>query len=66
LRDAESRKEFAYKVMRDKTVGALLKKGKYAEARRLAEKMLREATSSAVARSAKGPSRKRKGVTRDG
>jgi precorrin-2 dehydrogenase/sirohydrochlorin ferrochelatase len=66
LRDAESRKEFAYNVMRDKTVGSLLKKGRYAEARRVAERMLREATSSVVARSAQGPSRKRKGVTRDG
>jgi len=64
LADAESRKEFACRVMRDKTVGALLKKEGYAEARRLAEKMLRETT--AVAGPTEGPPRKRKGVTRHG
>jgi precorrin-2 dehydrogenase len=65
LKDAASRKEFAYKVMRDKEVGGLLKKEKYVEARKLAEKMLLEATS-AVARSAKGPSRSREDVAPDG
>ncbi len=64
LKDAGSRREFVYKVMLDKKVGALLKKEKYAEARRLAEKMLLE--EEAVARSAKAPPRKRRGVARDG
>lgn len=59
LKDAAARKEFAYKVMRDREVWALLKKERYAEARRLAEKMLVEATS-AVSRSARGPSRARR------
>lgn len=45
LKDAASRKEFAYKVIRDKQVGALLKKGDYAGAKRLAERMLREEAS---------------------
>ncbi len=45
LKDAASRKEFAYKVIRDKRIGALLKKRDYAAARRLAEEMLREASS---------------------
>jgi precorrin-2 dehydrogenase/sirohydrochlorin ferrochelatase len=67
LRDAASRKAFAYRVMRDKTVGALLRKEKYAEARRLAEKLLREEpTASVVGRLARGPSRNRKSVARDG
>jgi precorrin-2 dehydrogenase/sirohydrochlorin ferrochelatase len=60
LVSAASRKEFAYKVIRDKTIGALLTKEKYAEARRLAEEMLRkEATRGELARTAPGPSRKR-------
>jgi len=66
LRDAGSRKEFAYKVMRDKKVGDLLKKERYGEARRLAEKMLREEASTVVPRSPQGALRKTKGVARDG
>jgi siroheme synthase (precorrin-2 oxidase/ferrochelatase) len=42
LRDAASRKEFAYKVIDDKKIGALLRKDDYAAAREHAEKMLRE------------------------
>jgi len=49
LKDAASRKEFAYKVIRDRRIGALLRKNDYAGARRLAEKMLREASASAGA-----------------
>jgi siroheme synthase-like protein len=65
LKDAASRREFAYKVMRNKHVGALLKKERYVEASRLAEKMLLNATSS-VAQPAKGASRKREGAARNG
>jgi siroheme synthase-like protein len=42
LKDAVSRKEFAYKVIRDRRLGALLKKGDYAGAKALAERMLEE------------------------
>jgi precorrin-2 dehydrogenase/sirohydrochlorin ferrochelatase len=66
LKDAPSRKEFAYKVILDKKVGALLKKGRYAEARRLAEKMLLEAAASGVAQAASARSNKRKGAPQDG
>jgi len=45
LKDAASRKEFAYKVIRDRKIGALLRKGDYAGARKLAEEMLREASA---------------------
>lgn len=43
LKDAATRKEFAYKVIRDRKMGALLTRGDYAGARALAEKMLEEA-----------------------
>lgn len=49
LNDAASRKEFAYKVIRDRRIGALLRNGDYAGARRLAEEMLREASAEAGA-----------------
>jgi precorrin-2 dehydrogenase/sirohydrochlorin ferrochelatase len=49
LKDAASRKEFAYKVIRDRTIGALLRKNDYAGARRRAEKMLEEASAKGVA-----------------
>jgi precorrin-2 dehydrogenase/sirohydrochlorin ferrochelatase len=42
LKDAASRKEFAYRVIRDERIKALLKKKDYPGARRRAEKMLRE------------------------
>lgn len=42
LKDAASRKEFAYKVIGDKRVGALLRKGDYEGAQKVAEEMLRE------------------------
>jgi siroheme synthase-like protein len=46
LKDAGSRKAFVYKVIGDKKIGALLKKKKYAEAKRRAESMLlREAAT---------------------
>ncbi len=60
LRDASSRKEFAYRVMRDKTVAALLKRERYSDARRRAAKMLQEENASAVVRP-EGPPRNRKG-----
>ena len=41
MKDAASRKEFAYKVIRDKRIGALLTKNDYAGAKRLAERMLK-------------------------
>jgi precorrin-2 dehydrogenase/sirohydrochlorin ferrochelatase len=66
LRDAASRKEFAYRVIGDKTVGALLKKEKYAEARRRAEKMLMEAEKASAAGNSAGPPRNRKGLEHDG
>lgn len=47
LKDAASRKEFAYKVIRDRRIGALLRKNDYAGARRRAEKMLEEEEVSA-------------------
>ncbi|MDA4118482.1 MAG: bifunctional precorrin-2 dehydrogenase/sirohydrochlorin ferrochelatase [Thaumarchaeota archaeon] len=40
LKDARARKEFVYKVINSKKIGALLRKGKYSEAERLAEAML--------------------------
>jgi precorrin-2 dehydrogenase / sirohydrochlorin ferrochelatase len=49
LKDAESRKEFAYKVIRDRRIAALLRRHDYAGARRLAVEMLREAASGAGA-----------------
>jgi precorrin-2 dehydrogenase/sirohydrochlorin ferrochelatase len=60
LLDAASRKEFAYKVMLDKKIGALLKKEKYADARKRAEKMLLEEESAIGARDS---SRVRAGAT---
>jgi siroheme synthase-like protein len=42
LKDASSRREFAYKIMQDKTIGTLLGEEKYAAARKRAEKMLLE------------------------
>ena len=66
LRGAASRKEFAYRVMRDKGVGALLKRGRYAEARKRAENMLvEEAEASGAARPA-GARGKRKASSRHG
>ena len=50
LKDAASRKEFAYKVIRDRRIGALLKKKDYSGARRLAEEMLRETSAEAGAK----------------
>jgi precorrin-2 dehydrogenase / sirohydrochlorin ferrochelatase len=47
LKDAASRKEFAYKVIRDRRIGALLRKEDYSGARKLAEKMLQEASAKA-------------------
>jgi siroheme synthase-like protein len=43
LRDAAKRKEFAYEVIRDRQIGALLTRGDYPGAKALAEKMLEEA-----------------------
>jgi siroheme synthase-like protein len=43
LKDAPTRKEFAYRVIRDRKIGALLTKGDYPGAKALAEKMLEEA-----------------------
>ncbi|MDA4116463.1 MAG: bifunctional precorrin-2 dehydrogenase/sirohydrochlorin ferrochelatase [Thaumarchaeota archaeon] len=45
LKDAASRKEFAYEVIGDRRVGALLRKGDYAGARKVAEEMLHEASA---------------------
>jgi len=42
LKDPASRKEFAYKVIRDRKIGALLRKKDYAGAKMLAERMLLE------------------------
>lgn len=50
LKDAASRKEFAYRVIRDRRIGSLLRKGDYPGARKLAEKMLREASAEASAK----------------
>ena len=50
LKDAASRKEFAYKVIGDRRVGALLRKGDYAAARKVAEEMLREASAEGGAK----------------
>ena len=47
LKDAKSRKEFAYKVIGDRRIAALLRRHDYPGARRLAEEMLREASSKA-------------------
>jgi precorrin-2 dehydrogenase/sirohydrochlorin ferrochelatase len=66
LRDAPSRKAFAYRVMRDETVGALLKREKYAEARRRAEKMLLEEEEASAASNSAGTPRNRKVLARDG
>jgi siroheme synthase-like protein len=49
LKDAASRKEFAYKVIRDRRIGALLRKNDYAGARKRAERMLEEASAKGVA-----------------
>jgi len=49
LKDAASRKEFAYKVIRDRRIGALLRKNDYAGARKRAEEMLEEASAKGVA-----------------
>jgi siroheme synthase-like protein len=43
LKGAASRKEFAYKVIRDRKIGALLTRGDYAGAKARAERMLEEA-----------------------
>jgi precorrin-2 dehydrogenase / sirohydrochlorin ferrochelatase len=48
LKDAVSRKEFAYEVIRDRRIGLLLKKNDYAGARERAEKMLEEASGRGV------------------
>lgn len=45
LKDPASRKEFAYKVIRDRRIGILLRKGDYPGARKLAKEMLREASA---------------------
>jgi precorrin-2 dehydrogenase / sirohydrochlorin ferrochelatase len=44
LKGSASRKEFAYKVIQDRRIGALLRRRDYAGARKLAEEMLREAS----------------------
>jgi precorrin-2 dehydrogenase/sirohydrochlorin ferrochelatase len=62
LKDAASRKEFAYKVIRDRRIVALLRKNDYPSARRRAEKMLLE---QAWASGTPGSLRARKGATRD-
>jgi precorrin-2 dehydrogenase/sirohydrochlorin ferrochelatase len=49
LKDAASRKEFAYKVIRDRRIGALLRRNDYSGARKRAEKMLEEASEEGVA-----------------
>jgi precorrin-2 dehydrogenase / sirohydrochlorin ferrochelatase len=49
LMDAASRKEFAYKVMRDRRIGALLRRNDYAGARERAERMLEEASARGAA-----------------
>jgi precorrin-2 dehydrogenase / sirohydrochlorin ferrochelatase len=49
LMDAASRKEFAYKVMRDRRIGALLRRNDYAGARERAERMLEEASAKGAA-----------------
>lgn len=49
LKDPASRKEFAYRVIRDGKIGGLLRRGDYAGARKLAEEMLREASAEAGA-----------------
>jgi siroheme synthase-like protein len=49
LKDAATRKEFAYKVIRDRRISALLRKEDYAGARERAEKMLDEASSKRLA-----------------
>jgi precorrin-2 dehydrogenase len=46
LKDPASRKVFAYKVIRDRSIGTLLRKKDYAGARRRAEEMLREEAST--------------------
>jgi len=46
MKDAASRKEFAYKVIRDRRIGALLRKNDYAGARKLAQEMLLHETSA--------------------
>jgi siroheme synthase-like protein len=46
LKDAASRKDFAYRVIRDRRISALLKRKEYAAAKRLAEKMLLEEASA--------------------
>jgi precorrin-2 dehydrogenase / sirohydrochlorin ferrochelatase len=48
LKDAASRKEFAYRVIRDRRIGALLRKNDYAGARKRAEEMLEEASPKGV------------------
>jgi len=45
LKHAALRKEFAYEVIRDRRIGALLRKKDYSGARKLAEKMLEEASA---------------------
>jgi precorrin-2 dehydrogenase / sirohydrochlorin ferrochelatase len=62
LKDAASRKEFAYKVIRDRRIAALLRKNDYPGARRRAEKMLVEEASAS---GAPDSLRARKGATRD-
>lgn len=46
LKDAASRKAFAYKVIRDRSIGALLRKKDYPGARKRAEKMLLQEASA--------------------
>ena len=46
LKDAASRKEFAYRVIMDRSIGALLRKKDYQEARKLAEEMLERESSA--------------------
>jgi precorrin-2 dehydrogenase / sirohydrochlorin ferrochelatase len=50
LKDAASRKEFAYKVIRDRRIAGMLSRQDYAGARKLAAEMLREATLKAGTR----------------
>jgi len=56
LKDAGSRKELAYRVIKDRKIGALLREGRYREAEERADRMLASAarTSKHEGRTAKG------------
>jgi precorrin-2 dehydrogenase/sirohydrochlorin ferrochelatase len=59
LKSAASRRDFAYKLIRDKRISALLKENDYGGARKLAERMLSEQAASG----GRGSSRSRKGAS---